>query len=52
MRDIGSAGEIADDNLGADFSQRIGTFIFSPDERANRQIALAQYLYNRATDST
>jgi hypothetical protein len=49
-RDIGSAGEVADNDLGADSSQRIGTFILASHKRANWQAALAQHLHNSATD--
>ena len=41
-RDVLGAGEVADYDLGADRSQRIGAIIFSSDERANWKAALAK----------
>jgi hypothetical protein len=49
-RDILGAGEVADHDLGADRSQRIGAIIFPPDERANRQAAPEKHLHNHATN--
>jgi hypothetical protein len=49
-RDIRCTGELSDSDLSADCSQRIGTFIFAPDKRANWQIALAKHLHYGATN--
>src|SRR6266511_2812395 len=49
-RDILGVGEVADHDLGAERSQRIGAFIFAPDERTNWQFAPAKRLHNRATN--
>src|SRR5262249_37645969 len=51
VRDILGAGEVADHDLGAERPQRVGAFIFAPDERANWQVAPAKRLHNHATNS-
>src|SRR5437868_2385765 len=50
-RDIFSTGEVADHDLRSGCAQRFGTFVFAPDKRADRQVALAKYLHNSATHS-
>jgi hypothetical protein len=40
--------QVADDDLSADSSQGSGTFIVAADQRANRQVALAQRLHDCA----
>jgi hypothetical protein len=35
MRDISGPGEVADNDLGAECSQGIGTFIFASDQGAD-----------------
>ena len=49
-RATSAARVIADNDLGADSSQRIGTFILASDKRANWQVALAHISTNSATD--
>jgi len=49
-RDIPGTGEIAGNDLGADCSLGVGTFIFASDKRANRQVALAKHLHDSATN--
>src|ERR1700722_863576 len=44
--------EVADQDFRADRSERIGTLILASDKRADRHVAFAKNLDNRATNST
>jgi hypothetical protein len=44
--------EVADHDFRADSPERIGTLILASDKRADRQVAFAKNLDNRATNST
>jgi len=44
-------GEVADDHLGAQRSERFGTFVFGAEKRADGQVTFAKDLDNVATHS-